>query len=53
PLPWHRVISPSGSYPAAVISPAYKEALEVEGVPIFTGSYGESRVVFDQPGWFP
>lgn len=32
---------------------AQRSALEVEGVPVLTGSYGESRVEFGQSGWFP
>jgi hypothetical protein len=28
-------------------------ALEDEGVSVLTGSYGESRIDFDEAGWFP
>ncbi|KAF8129822.1 hypothetical protein EV363DRAFT_1399638 [Boletus edulis] len=45
-LPWHR--------PACGdLGRVQKGALDVEGVRVFTGSYGESRVEFDQCGWFP
>lgn len=30
-----------------------RSVLEVEGVPVSTGAYGESRVEFGQSGWFP
>ncbi|KAF8435486.1 hypothetical protein L210DRAFT_2530316 [Boletus edulis BED1] len=53
-LPWHRVISTSGIIASrGDLGRVQKGALDVEGVRVFTGSYGESRVEFDQCGWFP
>ena len=54
PLPWHRVLSSSGIIASrGDLGRIQRKALEVEGLPVFTGSYGEPRVNFDQCGWFP
>ncbi|KAN0078058.1 6-O-methylguanine DNA methyltransferase, DNA binding domain containing protein [Tylopilus felleus] len=54
PLPWHRVISTSGIIANHDgLGRVQRSVLEVEGVPVSTGAYGESRVEFGQSGWFP
>lgn len=54
PLPWHRVLSSSGIIASrGDLGRVQRSALEAEGLPVFTGSYGEPRVEFDQSGWFP
>ncbi|KAI9454790.1 6-O-methylguanine DNA methyltransferase [Boletus coccyginus] len=54
PLPWHRVVSSSGIIAShGDLGLVQRSALEVEGVSVFTGSYGEPRVEFDRSGWFP
>ncbi|KAF8553084.1 MGMT family protein [Imleria badia] len=54
PLPWHRVISTSGIIASrGDLGRVQSSALQVEGVPVLTGSFGESRVEFGQSGWFP
>ncbi|KIK99816.1 hypothetical protein PAXRUDRAFT_822354 [Paxillus rubicundulus Ve08.2h10] len=52
PVAWHRVISTSG-----VISThganAQQHLLEVEGVEVYVGIVGETRVMVDRWGWSP
>ncbi|KAH7926678.1 hypothetical protein BV22DRAFT_1032676 [Leucogyrophana mollusca] len=52
PVPWHRVVSTSGIISTGE-SCHQRDILVEEGVPVHIGSHGESRVDFDQWGWFP
>jgi len=57
PIPWHRVISASGTIssrgPGTTGAQRQRDALQAEGVQVTTGRTGEMRVNLSQFGWFP
>lgn len=57
PIPWHRVISASGTIssrgPGTDGAQRQRDALVAEGVEVVTGRTGEMRVDLRAFGWFP
>ncbi|EGN96809.1 hypothetical protein SERLA73DRAFT_184970 [Serpula lacrymans var. lacrymans S7.3] len=52
PVPWHRVVSTSGVISTESSCPQ-QMALEKDGVEVYIGRVGESRVDLQKWGWFP
>ncbi|KAJ3721304.1 6-O-methylguanine DNA methyltransferase [Lentinula guzmanii] len=57
PLPWHRVVSSSGSIssrgPGTSGAERQRQALEEEDVEVAVGRTGDLKVDFKTYGWFP